>query len=317
MNVLVTGVGAIIGYGIIEAIRKTDKKVKIYATDIYGENYGKYKCDRFYKVPYTSDPNYENVIRDIIESNNIDIVFPGIEQDVFYFNKNYTKFNTKIVLNSSELVDLCYDKLSFFKYLELKGYKDLIPTYQNLDFESAKSLLGLPFIIKPKTSYASKGFHIINKKEDFLYLENEINADTLFQPYVGSDDHEYTISVFGDGEGSFLDSIIMRRYLSAAGASEKTYVVKEDKDLMISVEELVSLFCPLGPTNFQFRKSGSKVHLLEINPRISSTCSVRSKFGYNEPLYCLEYFVEKKSITKGEKRFGKAIRYISDEIIYE
>ena len=317
MNVLVTGVGAIIGYGIIEALRNSGKDVEILGTDIYAENYGKYKCDTFFQVPFTNAPEYEATMHDIIESNSIDLVFPGIEQDVFYFNENHKKFKAKFVLNDFTLVDLCSDKLRFFEFLIGKDYNDLIPTFQGLDFKSASSKLGLPFIIKPKNSYASKGFFVIESESDYIFVENEINENTMFQPYVGSDDSEYTISIFGDGEGRFFDSIIMRRYLSATGASEKTFVIKEDKELMDSVKCLVSIFKPIGPTNFQFRKCGDKVFLLEVNPRISSTCSVRAKFGYNEPDYCIDFLMEGKNPSIKEKRYGKAIRYISDEIIYE
>lgn len=317
MNVLVTGAGAIIGYGIIEALRKSAKDILIIATDIYAENYGKYRCDKFYQVPYTNSPEYEFFLNKIIENNNIDLVIPGIEQDVFYFNKNHKKFNTKFVLNKYKLTDLCSDKMRFFEFLNQLSFQDLIPTHLNLNFDSASKLFGLPFIIKPKNSYASKGFYMINSIEDFLKIQNEINEDTIFQPFVGSDDEEYTISVFGDGKGGYLDSIILRRYLSTSGATEKAFVKREDKDLMKSVSSLIKIFKPIGPTNFQYRKSGNKVFLLEVNPRISSTCSIRAKFGYNEPLYCLEYFLENKKISTGDKKFGKAIRYISDEIIYE
>ena len=317
MNVLVTGAGAIIGYGIIEALRKSAKNVSIIATDIYAENYGKYRCDKFYQVPYTNSPEYESFFNKILEINNIDLVIPGIEQDVFYYNENHRKFNTRFVLNKYNLIDLCSDKMRFFEFLNQLSFQDLIPTHLNLNFDSAYKLFGLPFIIKPKKSYASKGFHVINSNEDFLKIQNEIDKDTIFQPFVGSDDEEYTISVFGDGKGGYLDSIILRRYLSSSGASEKTFVKREDKDLMESISSLTKIFKPIGPTNFQYRKTGNKVFLLEVNPRISSTCSIRAKFGYNEPLYCLEYFFENKKISIGDKKYGKAIRYISDEIIYE
>lgn len=317
MNVLVTGVGAIIGYGIIESLKLTEKELNIIAVDVFAENYGKYQCDKFYQVPYTNDPKYEKAINEIILSNNIELVFPGIEQDVFYFNENHEKFNTKFILNKSQLIQLSQDKLKIFKFLMKNNFKDLIPTYTNLNFKSAKKTLTLPFIVKPKSSYASKGFHVINSYDDYKIIENEINESTLFQPYVGSEDEEYTISIFGDGKGGILDSLIMRRYLSPTGASQKTFVIKSDHELMNSVNFLTKLFKPIGPTNFQYRKSINKIYLLEINPRISSTCSIRSKFGYNDPLFCIEYFLENRKISVSTKKYGKSIRYIADKMIYE
>jgi len=316
-NILVTGIGAIIGYGIIESLKISGIKCKIIGTDIYAENYGKYTCDYFEQVPFTSSNEYYDVFSRLIEKYQIDLVFPGIEQDVFYFNKNHSLFNTRFVLNSNPLTTLTKDKWDIYNYLKNNSFPDLIPTCENIDFEKAKELFGLPFIIKPKQSYASKGYHIIDNLMAYRLIEHEIDANTIFQPYIGTLDEEYTISAFGDGTGGYIDAFILKRYLSKAGASEKTFVILHDVELMESVNKLTKIFKPIGPTNFQFRKDGDKVYLLEINARISSACSIRTKFGYNEPMYCIQHYLENDSYTIQSKKSGKAIRYIADEIIYE
>ncbi len=317
INILVTGVGAIIGYGIIESLRATSLECNVVGIDIYDENYGKYICDTFIQVPYTSSPNYKAIVDDIIEKYQIDIIFPGIEQDVFFFSNCRESIKTKLVLNNADLINLSKDKLAMYNILKENEYEDLIPTYENLSHVSAVSILGLPYIIKPKQSYASKGFHIIDSDEAHNKLKKVIDTNTLFQPYIGSTDEEYTVSIFADGKGSYIDSYILRRYLSSAGASEKAFSIKHDNAITKSIDKLVKIFKPEGPTNMQFRKSDNKVFLLEINPRISSACSIRTKFGYNEPLYCLQHYLFNKEYTRTEKKFGKAIRYISDKVIYE
>ena len=316
-NVLVTGVGAIIGYGIVESLRLANIDCKVTGVDVFKENYGKYVCDDFFEVPYTNDPDYENVLSKIINDNKIDILFPGIEQDLYYFIDNKHLFATKIVLNNEKLVHLSKDKWNMYQYLNEQKFQHLIPTYTELNYDSALDKIGLPFIIKPKSSYASKGFYIIENETDFIKISEEVNQDTLFQSLKGAIDEEYTISVFGNGYGNYYDSLILRRYLSKAGASEKVFVIKKDNELMKAVTDLVEIFKPIGPTNFQFRKEGKEVYLLEINPRISSACSLRTKFGYNDALYCFQYYLENKEIMVEEKKYGKAIRYIADKIIYE
>jgi carbamoyl-phosphate synthase large subunit len=317
INILVTGVGAIIGYGIIESLRTTSIDCNVIGTDINEENYGKYICDTFIKVPYTSNPDYGTIIDGIINKYHIEIIFPGIEQDVFFFSSCRESIKAAIVLNNPELINLSKDKFLMYNFLKKNEFENLIPTYENLSHESAVSLLDLPYIIKPKYSYASKGFHIIDSDETYNKFKEVINSNTLFQPYIGSNDEEYTVSVFGDGNGSYIDSYILRRYLSSAGASDKVFSIKHDIAIEKSVNEIVKIFKPVGPTNMQFRKSANKVFLLEINPRISSACSLRTKFGYNEPLYCLQHYIFSKQYLPTEKKFGKAIRYISDKVIYE
>lgn len=316
-NILVTGVGAIIGYGIIESLRLSGMSCKIVGIDIFEENYGKYICDEFIQVPYTSNPDYPKTISGIIEKHHIDLIFPGIEQDLYYFIEHQALFNTRIVLNNSELVSLSKDKLKMYDFLQAHSCPFIIPTFTGLNFQSASGKVGLPFIIKPKSSYASKGFYIIEDEKSYNKIADEIDGNTLFQPLVGSIDEEYTLSVFGNGEGGYVDSLILRRYLSKAGASEKTFTVKEDDALMEAVDWLVKLFKPEGPTNFQFRKEGEKVFLLEINPRISSACSLRTKFGYNDPVLSVQHYLENRVYLIQEKKYGKAIRYIADNVIYE
>lgn len=317
INILVTGVGAIIGYGIIESLRATSINCNVIGTDIYNENYGKYICDTFIQVPYTSNPNYKTIVDDIIEKHQIDIVFPGIEQDVFFFSNCRESIKTTVVLNNEDLINLSKDKFAMYNILKRNEYEDLIPTYENISHESAVSILGLPYIIKPKQSYASKGFYIIDSEEVYNKLKKVIDSNTLFQPYIGSTDEEYTVSIFADGKGGYIDSYILRRYLSSAGASEKAFSIKHDSAITKSVDKLVKIFKPEGPTNMQFRKSDNKVFLLEINPRISSACSIRTKFGYNEPLLCIQHYLNNKNYILAEKKYGKAIRYISDHIVYE
>jgi carbamoyl-phosphate synthase large subunit len=79
----------------------------------------------------------------------------------------------------------------------------------------------------------------------------------------------------------------------------------------------MKLFKPIGPTNFQFRKQQDSIYLLEINPRISSACSIRTKFGYNDPLLCIQHYLQNKKYQPINKLKGFAIRYIADKISYE
>lgn len=316
-KVLVTGVGAIIGYGIIESLRQTDSRCFVLGVDIYKECFGKHISDVFVQVPLTSDPKYISVIQELLQEYEIELIIPGIEQDLYFFSENRDLFDVNIVLNNIDLIQLSKDKYLMFNYLRNLSASYVIPSFLSLDYDSAKSLLGLPFIIKPKKSYASKGFFVIKNEDDYFLAKNSVNEDTIFQPYIGDADSEYTVSVFGDGNGGIVDGLILRRYLSKAGASERAYTVPSDIHLETAVFDLVKIFKPVGPTNFQFRKQHNEVFLLEINPRISSACSIRSKFGYNEPALCVQYYLDNKNCIVLPKKSGSAIRYIADRIVYE
>jgi carbamoyl-phosphate synthase large subunit len=108
----------------------------------------------------------------------------------------------------------------------------------------------------------------------------------------------------------------MKRSLSKDGFTEKAEITNNNI-IELEVEKLCKIFKPIGPTNFQFRKQNEQFKLLEINPRISSSTSIRSKFGYNESEMSVQYFVKNISPKQPLIRHGKAIRYIEDYIVYE
>ena len=316
-NILVTGVGAIIGYGIVDSLRSSGYDCTIVGADIYEENYGKYVCDFFEQAPYSNSPAYLDWLSGIVNKYSIDLIIPGIEQDLYLYNGHRDTLPAKTVLNKQQIIDLSEDKWATFQFFQSRNAPFIIPTLLNINFETAVKTFGLPFVIKPRKSYASKGFFIIRSEADYLEHEAGINENTMFQPCVGSGDEEYTFSIFGDGNGGFVDKLILRRQLSQEGATSKAFVIKEDPALEEAAIQIAKYVRPEGPTNLQFRKEGEKVYLLEINPRISSACSIRSKFGYNEPAFCIEHYLLGGKYTHRPKRSGKAIRFINDHIVYE
>ena len=124
VRVLVTGVGAIIGYGIIKSFRELDETVYIVGMDIYEDAVGQYWCDKFIRAKYAIDPEYIDFIREVIRENKIDLVFFGTEQEIYRVNSEREKFGeeiSKFVLNRSEVLELSKDKWSTREFLIEQG----------------------------------------------------------------------------------------------------------------------------------------------------------------------------------------------------
>jgi carbamoyl-phosphate synthase large subunit len=309
-NVLVTGVGSIIGYGIIDGLRKSDIKTRVIGIDIYEDAFGGVLCDKFIKGLRADSDNFIDFINQISIDNKIDLIFPGIEQDLYKLWANKEKVKTEIVLNNDLCLSLSIDKLKTFEYLS-KFNINLIPTLHDCTFADCVRAFGLPFLIKPVSSSASKGIEAVNNEKEFDFYAYKLFGECIYQKIIGSEDTEFTISTFGDGQGNILDYTILKRTLSKEGSTNKASLL-EDNDILNYVRRLCTILNPIGPLNIQVRKEGSKVYLLEINPRISSACSIRTLFGYNEPEMCLKYFLNKESIIPAPKMHGKVVRFISD-----
>ena len=117
LNILVTGVGAIIGYGIIKSLREqTTYEVRIIGMDIYDDAYGQFVCDKFYIAERADSPKYLDFINHIVEKENIDLIMPGIEQDMYRLHELGEKVNTKVIMNNDLLIELSQDKLLTYDF---------------------------------------------------------------------------------------------------------------------------------------------------------------------------------------------------------
>lgn len=307
-NILVSGASGVVGYGILKSLRELDD-VFLVGTSIYPDSVAPAFCDVFEQVLPTNDPGYINQLIGILLKHDIDMMIPGIDDDMYKWNENRNILqysDAYPLLNKKDLIELCNDKWEFYKKISDKPYA--IDSALGSYFEYFSRNYGLPFIQKPRHGFGSKGV----KKVDSIY---GFDSELISQPIVGTDDEEYTTSVFADGEGSYWTSMTLKRKLSKDGYTEKAEVVHLD-EIQEAIKDLCKIFKPLGPTNFQFRKQEKQVKLLEINPRISSSTSIRSAFGYNESEMAVEYFLEGKIPVQPEIRQGKAVRYIEDKIFY-
>ena len=135
----------------------------------------------------------------------------------------------------------------------------------------------------------------------------------MAQPVIGDAGHEYTVSAFFDAESRLCCQQQLRRKLSPTGFTEIAETV-ELENIETVLTELARIFHPIGPTNFQFREKDGVLKLLEINPRISSSTSIRTSFGYNEVLMSINYFLYGKIPMQPLLKHGRAVRYTEDFI---
>lgn len=318
LNILVSGIGAIIGYGIVNSLRRTGRKLNIVGMDIYADAVGQHFCDRFIQAKRADSPDYLDFLLDVIKRHHIDLVFFGTEQELYKVSDSryiLAEYLDRFVLNSRSVIDLSKDKLKTHSFLCQHGV-EAIRTRLNGSFSELAQELGIPFILKLRHSYASKGVFLIHDEQDFNYWKGKAAGDSMAQELVGDDSHEYTAAIFGRGEKSALAPFVLRRRLSGEGATAIA-VVEQIPELCETIGHLTGLLQPIGPTNFQFRRHHGKFLLLEVNPRISSSTSIRAAFGYNEAEMCIRYYVEKGEISTPSLRLGSAARLISDLISYE
>jgi carbamoyl-phosphate synthase large subunit len=317
-TVLVTGVGAIIGYGALRSLRQAGRDVRLIGMDIHPEAVGQIWCDAFEIALPAVDPGYVPFITGLIQKHGVDLVIPAIEQDVLRMSQerqNLAPAGARLALNAPDLILTAHDKWSMHQRL-CDANMATIPTAVEGTFAELADRFGLPFVVKPRRGYASKGLVRVENEDDCSYWRFKLGDDFMAQQLVGDDEGEYTVGAFGLGDGTVAGTTVLRRKLARDGSTATAWVCVLP-DLEKVVDALAAMFRPVGPTNFQFRRHGGAYVLLEINPRISSSTSVRAAFGRNDVEMCIEYFLEGRTPASRPLRSGFAVRYVEDVITYD
>lgn len=314
-TVLVSGASGVVGYGIVRALRMGFDSLKLVGSTIHEHSAASLFCDVVEIAPHTNEPHYYDWLLEIVQKHAVELLIPGIEIDMLSWsaNRSLLESSAKCVLNTESLITLCSDKWTFYENLVSRAEPTAIPTYDRGGFHELSEKCGLPFLLKPRRGYGSKGIVRVENKSVFDLHRERIGAQLIAQPIVGSDEAEYSVSCFADGRGSAASTFSLRRKLGAGGFTEWAEVV-ENSLFDVAVSRYCSFYKPVGPTNFQFRIHDGALKLLEINPRISSASSIRAGFGYNEAAMALEYFLNDRIPPGPQTSRGHAVRYFEDYI---
>jgi len=308
-TILVSGASGILGYGILKSLQRSSNLYKLIGTSIYDDSIAPVFCDIFEKAVRTDSEGYMDWLLGVIEKHEVDMIIPGIECDMYKWDEERDILfdHTYPLLNSPGLINACYDKWEFFDKLIVDNAQYAIPTMKDNLFTP---YFPFPLILKPRTGFGSQGIIRVESIEEWHKL-GALN-DMMVQPIIGTDDQEYTTAAFFDRFSILIDHITFKRKLSKQGWTEIAEVSDIDCEKMLI--DLALIFKPVGPTNFQFRIDNG-IKLLEINPRISASTSIRASLGYNEAAMSIEYFLNGKVPERTPKPIGKkAIRYTEDYI---
>lgn len=321
IHVLVTGVGALIGQGIIRSLRSGRHPVRVIGLDRSTRSPGPGACDVFIQKPSCEENTAEYVEfwQELIARERIDIVLPGLEVDLLFLDQHreiLAQTGAVLALNLHALIARASDKWRMHQFLVEHGLP-AIPSVIGVGWEAAVAQLGgAPILMKPRQGNGSRGIVRLADSEDLAYWSRKAADPWMLQRIVGRDEDEYTVGVFGLGGGQALAPILFRRRLSSAGNTLEAQVI-ESELLSGAVVRLNALFKPVGPTNYQFRVEGNVAYLLEVNPRFSSSNSLRTRFGYNEAEMSLDHFLFGVVPPIPTILPGIGWRYSEDYVVYD
>ncbi|CAB3883652.1 ATP-grasp domain-containing protein [Achromobacter ruhlandii] len=319
--VAVTGVGAIIGQGIVKSLRQCRYPTRIIGIDRNADSPGPHRCDAFEQKPDAPEtsPDYLDYWARIVHAHGIQLILPGLEVDMAFFDRHrpfFADLGVALALNTPDLIAKTGNKWDFGLTLADFGYP-VIPSARPISWADAVEKLGPPpLLLKPLQGNGSRGIRLLEDEADFTYWQRKAGTDWMLQRVVGNAHEEFTVGVFGLGGGRRLRPLVFRRRLSTAGNTLVAEVVSTHPVIEAATDRLCGYFQPLGPTNFQFRVEAGTAFLLEINPRFSSSNSLRTAFGFNEAEMAIELHLLGREPAEPRIRPGKGWRYYEDFVLH-
>lgn len=320
MKALVTGAGAVLGQGIIKALRQSTLSCEIVAADPNPLSAGLYWADTPYRVPLASDPGYGAAVEAIIDRERPDVVLVGTDVELAHFARHRAAledaFGTRVLVSDPRVIAIADDKYETYRFFAAAG---LDPPHSALgdDAEAVHQLIydiGFPLVVKPRVGARSVGVSLVHNLSE-LRQSLDGRAGLVVQECIGTEDREYTAGVLVFA-GEAQASIVMRRDLRD-GNTYRAYVA-EYGALNERVRAFGAMLAPHGPVNFQFRVAADgRPRVFEINARFSGTTPLRALAGFNEVEMCVRHLLFGEPVRQPAIRPGVILRHLDELFVSE
>jgi carbamoyl-phosphate synthase large subunit len=314
VKVLVTGAGALLGQGVIRALKRSTLEPHIVALDPSPLSAGLYWADSAHIIEMATSPHYLESLHDILRKEQPDIVLVGtdVELPILAEARGALErdFGTKVVVSSPEVIDIANDKWLTSRFLKEQGL-DYVPSALPGDEEDLIAQVGFPLIVKPRIGARSVGLHLVRDRKE-LARALETPDPPVIQKHVGTADTEYTAGSL-TFHGKCRASIVMRRDLRDGN----TYRAYTDAytDLNEKIRQVAERLDAFGPANFQFRLENGRPLIFEINARFSGTTPLRAHAGFNEVEMTIRHLLHGEPIIQPPATSLTILRHWSETVV--
>ena len=309
-KILITAIGGDIGNGIIKSLKNNKHELIYYGCDVVEYNYSFNDVNYFYEAPsYKNETIWLQFILNILKDNQVDYFWPVTEPEIVIVNRNIHLFDfCKVIINASNILDVALDKGQTATALRKAGINTPKTYFSIGDCDNM-----FPKVVKESFSCGSHGIKIVNDIKELYNVFSKMK-NPIIQDYVGTPEKEYTMAVFSDGK--VVNSITFQRTLGFGGMTRYIRLAHETSlnEIALKIAELFNLH---GSINVQMREENGSFFVFEINPRISSTIGFRTKLGFNDVSWWLNYMmgntIEKYNVPS-ENIVG--VRGVEEKLFY-
>jgi carbamoyl-phosphate synthase large subunit len=254
-------------------------------------------------VPYAFEPEFEQVLTQIVVDHNIRMLFSFHDWEAPYiaaFAEKLRGLGSIPVIADQETLKICLDKYATFQFLQ----KNDLPSPQT--FLSAEASLAafdrgeidFPLMIKPRYGQGSidllraddprelRGYFELLRSKNRTGGFNMYHSENLFivQEYITG--QEYGLNVLSDLEGNYVESFTLRKLAMRHGETDSA-VVEDHTDIIETGEQLGKILSIPGVLDADVFMTASGPLILELNPRFGGQYPFLHSAGIDIPRWLI------------------------------
>ena len=303
-KVLVTGVGGVVGQGILRNLRQEPFDIALVGTNTSAISAGNHLCDSVHVLPYAFEPGYVPAMRAIIEREGVELVIPSTDYEVHHLMLAAGQLPAVIAASPARTSGMCLDKYATWQELARRGLPfaaSILPSAYQGQFERT--------VVKPREGRGSRNIHV-DPADPRAFPDDYVVQEFL-------DGEELTTSFYVRRDGTLHGLITFARELEQGNTARCEVIDHHDGALRSMILALLEAFPFRGSCNLQTRVTTRGIVPFEINCRISGTNSVRSQFGFRDVAYTVQEYLYGRAPDAPLVSRGCAIRVIMDVIYPE
>ena len=307
MNILITSVGRR-GYIVDYFTKALGDKGEVHIANSDSLTPARVHTKYFIQTPLIYSSEYIPFLLNYCQNHNIKIVLSLFDVDLPVLAKNKKKFEQKgiqVIVSSSEVIDICNDKLKTFQFCEKKG---LLTPRTFVSIKNAvqginEGLVNFPLIIKPRWGMGSIGIFVANNLEELKvlykkslneisnsYLKYEsrenLHQSVLIQEYLLGE--EFGLDVINNLNEEYVNTIVKKKHSMRAGETDCAETVKYP-ELEALGEYISKSLKHIGNLDVDIFRVGNKHYILEMNARFGGGYPFSHMAGVRLPTAIIEW----------------------------
>ncbi|MFT6127476.1 MAG: carbamoyl-phosphate synthase large subunit [Polaribacter sp.] len=307
---------------------------KIFAADMSLSAPAMVDADVALVVPSFYSENYIEELKTIIKNHNINAIISLNDLELPILSKHKRDLEdcgAKIIVSSEKVIDITFDKLKTFNFLQSEGIETPL-TYTTLE-DATRAIenkeLNFPLVVKPRWGSASIGIDFpdsinelnlafelqqIKLKKSILNTASNHDLDHAILIQDKIDGKEYGMDIVNNFEGEYFGTFVREKYSMRGGETDKAVSIIDERFEKLG-HEISKHLKHIGTLDCDIFVTKDKVYVLEINPRFGGGYPFSHEAGINTAAIYIEWLKGNSNVSqfnnyKSGKFFSKCDRLI-------